>query len=110
ACEKPIDPKGPFEILSGKPDGFNPGFLVKAPDGRKYFFKFDQHALQPERMSMAEVIGSTIYHNVGFTVPCYEVIYFDRKALFIGKSAKLKNNKGEKVPLTESYLDQAFKD
>lgn len=109
ACAKPIDPKGPFEVLSAKPDGFNPGFLVKAPDGRKYFFKFDQHELQPERMSMAEVIGSLIYHSVGFTVPCYEVLYFDRAALVRGKSAMMKNERGEKIPMTDAFIDEAFK-
>jgi len=49
SCEM-IDPKGPFEVLGGKPDGLNPGFLVKAPNGKRYFFKFDGD--QPERATL----------------------------------------------------------
>ena len=109
ACGDAIDPQGPFEILSAKPDGWNPGFLVKAPTGKKYFFKFDQHEMQPERMSSAEVIGSLIYHSVGYFVPCYEVLFFERKSLHLTPKSMMKDRKGNKIPMTEAVLDEAFR-
>jgi hypothetical protein len=40
ACdENPPDPKGPWTIVAGKPNGKNPGFQVKHPNGKRYFFK-----------------------------------------------------------------------
>lgn len=109
ACKEPLDPEGPFEIISGKPDGWNPGFFIQAKNGNRYFFKFDQHELQPERMSMAEVVGSLLYHSIGFSVPCYEIVYFKRSALIRPPTATMKNKKGEKVPMDEAFVNEAFR-
>ncbi len=107
SCEEIIDPKGPFEVTGGKPDGLNPGFLIKTKTGKKYFFKFDG-ADQPERATSADVIGSKIYHAVGYPAPCNQVFYFDPKTLKLSPKATIKNAEGVKVPMTQADVQKAF--
>ena len=40
-CQTPLpDLKGPWTVKAAKPNGFNPGFFIKA-DGKRYLMKFD---------------------------------------------------------------------
>ena len=76
-----LDPAGPWVVTGAKPNGANPGFPIKAPDGRRYLIKFDG-TVQGPRATAADVIVSKIYHAAGFSVPCNEVVFFDRAILF----------------------------
>lgn len=106
ACDHEIDPAGPFEVIGGKPDGLNPGFLIQTKAGKKYFFKFDGDD-QPERATAADVIGSKLYHAVGYHAPCNQILYFDPKALVLSPKATIKRD-GKKVPMTQADVDKAF--
>lgn len=101
----PLDPgRGPWMIVSGKPDGANPGFMIKAPDGWKYLLKFDGPR-QPERATMADVVGAKIFHAAGYNVPCNEVVYFDDAVLQIAPGAKKENMYGETAPLERKDVE-----
>jgi hypothetical protein len=108
SCDHTIDPAGPFEVIGGKPDGLNPGFLIQTKAGKKYFFKFDVGE-QPERATAADVIGSKIYHFVGYHAPCNQIVYFDPKILSISPKATLRRADGRKTPMTQEDVNEAFK-
>ena len=100
-----LDPeRGPWTVVAAKPDGVNPGFFIKSPDGTKYLLKFDGHE-QPQRATAAEVVGSKLYHAFGFNVPCNEVVFFRPGLLTIAPDATRKNEYGETVPITRHDIE-----
>lgn len=107
-CTEPsIDPRGPWTVTGAKPNGANPGFPIKAADGRRYMVKFDG-VLQGPRATAADVVVSKIYHAAGFYTPCNEVVFFDRSILRIDPEAESENEEGVKVPMTDRDLDTVF--
>ena len=108
ACsETPPDPKGPWTVVSGKPDGANPGFQVKDATGQRYFFKPDGGRGQ-ERQSIADLIGTRVHHAAGFNTACTRVIYIHPSAFTISPKAKAENFVGDKVPFTPEMLKKAL--
>jgi hypothetical protein len=103
----PLDMNGPWTVTGAKPNGANPGFPIKAADGRRYMVKFDG-IVQGPRATAADVIVSKLYHAAGYAVPCNEVVFFDRSILRIDPEAMSKNAAGEKIPMTEKDLDIIF--
>lgn len=103
----PLDPSGPWTVTGAKPNGFNPGFIIKAANGVRYLIKFDGVA-QGVRPTAADVIGSRIYHAAGFFTPCNRVVYFDRGILKIDPDAKGEDEDGDEEPLTQEHLDVVF--
>jgi hypothetical protein len=107
-CKNPLlDIKGPWTVIGAKPNGANPGFPIKAADGRRYMVKFDG-VVQGPRPTAADVIGSKIYWAAGFDTPCNEVVFFDRSILRIDPKANAETPAGEKEPMTEKHLDVIF--
>ncbi len=107
-CKSPLpDPKGPWVIKSAKPNGFNPGFFIKASDGKRYLMKFDG-VVEGTRPTAADVVGTRLFHAAGYHVPCNRVVYFDRAILKIDPEAKSENERGEKVKLESADLDKVF--
>jgi hypothetical protein len=105
ACDgPPLDPNGPWTVKGAKPNGANPGFLIKATDGRRYLLKFDG-TLQGERATTADVLGSRIYHAVGYWAPCNTVVFFTRDILTIDPEAESEDDEGNDVPLTWADVD-----
>jgi hypothetical protein len=103
----PLDPNSQWTVAGAKPNGANPGFMIKAEDGRRYMIKFDG-VVQGSRATAADVIGSRVYHAAGYFVPCNEIVFFDRSILTIDPEAMGENSEGEKAPLTEEQLDRVF--
>ncbi len=107
-CTGPgLQPKGPWTVVAAKPNGANPGFFIKASDGRRYLLKFDG-PVQPQRATAADVIGSKIYYAAGFNVPCNQVVYFQKDILRIDPEATSENVYGEDVPIQPSDIDQVL--
>lgn len=107
-CTTPLpDRKGPWTIKAAKPNGYNPGFFVKASDGKRYLMKFDG-VVEGTRPTAADVIGTRVFHAAGYNVPCNRVVYFDRSILQIDPEAKSENERGEKVALEHEDLDAVF--
>ncbi len=108
ACRTPpLDPAGPWVATAAKPNGANPGFIIKGNDGRGYLLKFDGVS-QGARPTSADVSVSKLYHAVGFNPPCNRVVFFNRDIVEIDPEAKSENEHGEKVPMTMADLDKVF--
>jgi hypothetical protein len=69
ACKgrPPLSTDEKWKIIKAKPNGANPGFMIKAGDGRKYLVKFEVD--QVERASSADAIGSRLYYAAGSLAP-----------------------------------------
>lgn len=102
----PLDPQSSWEITGAKPNGAYPGFFIRA-GGQHYLLKFDS-AVQPGRATSADVIGSKIYHAVGYHTPCNEVVYFERDVLHIAEDATAEDRYGRKRPITEQDINQVL--
>lgn len=109
ACTTKIKPKGPYQIVGGKPDGANPGFFVKAANGRRYLFKFDG-LKQKERATSADVIGSLIYYAAGFRAPCNQIVFFERKDLKLPPNTYFRNVRGNKQLFEQKHIDNVLKE
>lgn len=105
--EAAADPAGPWTVIGGKPNGANPGFMVKHASGKTFLFKLDG-GTQGERASAADVIGSRIYHAAGYHAPCNRVAYIDPKSLTVSPTAKAEDFIGDKIPFTQQMLDAAL--
>ena len=106
-CSGPtLDPAGPWTIVSAKPDGANPGFIIEDDQGVRYLLKFDAKN-QAERATAADIIGSIIYWSAGYYTPCNRMVFFNRDVLKIGENATAKRF-GEKIPLTWDMLEVVF--
>lgn len=96
----PLDPaRGPWMVVSGKSEGSNRGFVIKAPDGHRYMVKIDG-ILRSQRQTAADVIGSKIYHAAGFFTPCNEIVHFRSDILKVANNAKHKDRYNRDAPLT----------
>jgi hypothetical protein len=102
-----IDLSGPWTVTDAKPNGANPGFIIRAADGRRYLLKFDGH-LQPERATSADVFGSRLYHAAGFWAPCNFIVFFDRDRLVVAEDATAEDEAGEERALTEADVEQVL--
>jgi hypothetical protein len=101
------DPPLPWTVSGAKPNGANPGFLIKDARGVRHLVKFDG-VVQGPRATAADVIVSKLFHAAGYSVPCNRVVFFDRQAVSIGQGATSENAAGEKEPLTQTHLDAVF--
>ena len=105
ACTDRLDAtQGPWVVVAAKPNGANPGFFIKAPNGKRYLLKADG-VLQPERNTAADVIGSKLFYAAGYHVPCYQVAYFDPKILTIAPDATAEDALGRDRPITQADVD-----
>jgi hypothetical protein len=94
---------GSWRVVSAKPDGATPGFVFEAPGGQRYLAKVDGASGSP-RASLADVLGSRMYHAAGYHVPCNSIAYFDASMLILDPGARAEDEVGRKVPLTEAHL------
>jgi hypothetical protein len=94
-----------WKVIRAKPNGANPGFMIKAQDGRKYLIKYEVD--QIERASSADAIGSRIYYAAGFDGPCNNIVFMKPDILEIADDAKTEED-GKKVPLAKHHLDKIF--
>jgi hypothetical protein len=111
ACkpEDVLDPdtakQGDYVIDQGKPNGASPGFRIKVGGKKKYMFKTD-FVKEPERPSAAAVIGTNIYHNVGFNTSCEQVVYADPKIFELKPGLKVTANDGVTRPFDKKALEK----
>ena len=99
--------QAPWTVTAAKPNGANPGFFIKAADGRRYLLKFDS-AQQPTRATGSDVLGSKLYHAAGFWTPCNEIVFFRADILKIDPEATAENDVGEDVPITKADIDKVL--
>jgi hypothetical protein len=103
-----LDPElGPWQVAGAKPDGANPGFLIKAPDGFRYLLKFDGKN-QPLRATSADVVGSKLYWAIGYHSVCNEIVLFRPDILQISPGAKTTTDLGDERPMTPDDLEKVL--
>ncbi len=106
-CATSVDPPTPWTVTGAKPNGANPGFMMKDARGVRYLVKFDG-VVQGPRATSADVIVSKLYHAAGYSVPCNQVVFFDRDLVSMGEGATSENAAGEEEPLTLAHLEEVF--
>ncbi len=99
-------PDGSWIIDKGKDNGATAGFRVKIPGKGKYMLKSD--GPMPERPSAASVIGSAVYHAVGFNISCEQVIYIKRSALKLTPGLTVTDNTSITHPFDEAALEKVL--
>ncbi len=108
ACpDELLDTAGPWMVIGAKPNGANPGFIIKGPNGNGWLLKMDGHK-QPERATTADVLGSRLYHAVGYHSPCNIVVFFDSKILKIDPDATTEDELGRDQPMTQDDVDRVL--
>jgi hypothetical protein len=100
-------PPTPWLVTGAKPNGANPGFIIKDASGQRHLVKFDG-VVQGPRATAADVIVSKLYHAAGYSVPCNRVVYFDPAEVSIREGAKAEDASDNEVPLTQSHLDAVY--
>jgi hypothetical protein len=97
----------PWTVVGAKPNGANPGFLIKDAKGQRHLVKFDG-VVQGPRATAADVIVSKLYHAAGYTVPCNRIVFFERSDVKIGAGATSETSSGKEEPLTQKHLEAVF--
>lgn len=100
---------GPWKLLSVKSEGITPGFRIEDSRGKRYFLKFDP-LTNPEMATAADVIGATFFHALGYHVPEYYLVRFDRQQLVLTPKATLTDPLGKRRAITERDVDEVLLD
>jgi hypothetical protein len=103
-----LTPAGPWVVTAAKPDGANPGFIIRGDDGNGYLLKMDGGPTAGERATAADVVGSRVYQAVGFHAPCNTVVFFDPEILALDPEATTSDPRGNKLPMTREDVEQVL--
>ena len=98
---------GVWTIVAAKTEGVTPGFRIRDTTGQQYLLKFDPlgHA---EMATAADVIGSMIFHALGYNVPQNYLVEFDPDSLEIDKDATIPDIRGMDRPIDRFDVDHAL--
>jgi len=88
-----------WPVVEGKSSGVTPGYRVMSPDGRLHQVKLDPPA-HPEMASGAEMIGSAIYHAIGYNVVEGYIVDVDPEAIVVAPTATTVDLAGRLRPMT----------
>ena len=78
-----------WPIVAGKAEGAQPGYRVQDPEKHLWQIEFDPPA-HPEMASAAEVIGTAIYHALGYNVVEVYVTDVDPAKIRIAPNARMR--------------------
>ena len=98
---------GPWVIRAGKNEGVTPGFRIKDSTGENYLIKFDPKR-QPEMATGADVIGSALFHALGYNVPENHLVEFYPEQLAIGEDVTIRDASGERK-MTRADVNAALR-
>ena len=97
-------------IVQGKDSGRQPGFRAvdpADPTGQIYQIEFDPRG-NPEMATGAEIIGTALYHALGYHVVDVYLVEIDRAALTIAPNATITVN-GRERAFTRRDLDRVLR-
>jgi hypothetical protein len=97
------DTGAPWTVVAGKSSGITPGFTIRDGRGDVYFLKFDPVA-HPNLATSVDVIGSKLFHAMGYNVPQNFVVRFRRDQLVVGAGAPLRRGP-KKRPMVPRDVD-----
>ena len=90
---------GPWEVIGHPTAGITPKFAIRDANGIVFMIKLDP-ADNPELASSVELIGTKIFHAIGYTVPEDFIAVLDPRQLIIGKDVRIKTEAGRERKLT----------
>ena len=95
-------------VSGGKSTGVQPGFRMTDSAGQLYQIEFDPPS-NPELASGAEIIGTALYHAIGYNTVDVYLAEIDRSLLVISQRATLRDPlNGKRRRLKKSDLDEVF--
>ena len=102
-----LDLDGPWTVVAAKPNGTNPGFIMRDAEGRGWLLKFNG-VNEGIRATTADVFGSRIYDAAGYFSPCNVVVFFDPEILEIGAEAETEDDVGNDIPMEQHHIQQVL--
>jgi hypothetical protein len=93
-----------WRVLTVRKYGIRPGLLIHDAKNQIYLLRFDP----PGRLEMstgAEMIGSRIFHALGYWVAQHQLVYFDRAQLVADPEGEDINAVDKATRLTEKDID-----
>ena len=93
-----------WRVLTVRKYGIRPGLLIRDASNKVYLLRFDP----PGRLEMstgASMIGSRIFHALGYWVAEHHLVYFDRKQLVADSEGEDIDAVGGVAPLHEEDID-----
>jgi len=99
-----------WTIVAGKNTGLQPGFravITGQADGQLYQLEFDPPA-NPEIATGAEMIGTLLYHALGYHVVENYIVHIDPATLTIDPKATYRDRDGRRQPFTRDTLQRVL--
>jgi len=96
---EPPNPEETWTVFRSKSQGITPGFEIKDESGDRYVIKLDPMEV-PELASAAEVIGTKIFHALGYHVPENYVVRVHPDRFAIERGTQVEDKFGDKSSLT----------
>jgi hypothetical protein len=93
-----------WRVLTVRKYGIRPGLLIRDARNKVYLLRFDP----PGRLEMstgASMIGSRIFHALGYWVAEHHLVYFDRAQLVADSEGEDIDAVGSAEPLQEEDID-----
>lgn len=101
-------PRLPLQVVAGKSGGINPGFVARDAEGRHFVVKFDTKD-NPEMQTSINTIVNRIFWTLGYNVANDTVFTFQPEDLGIAQGAAIKDEVGNKRPITQRDLDRVLR-
>jgi hypothetical protein len=92
-----------WRVVQLKTEGITPGLRILDGRNRMYQIKFDPDS-NPELSSAADIIGTKLFHALGYHVPQNYLVHFRRDQLVLARNAVIKDNQGKKRRMTGQDL------
>ncbi len=96
---------GPWTVIGRPGSGITPKFTIKDANGVTFVVKLDPPEA-PELASSVELIGTTIFHAIGYNVPEDFIASLDPAQLDIAPGTTFKSKDGSKQPLEMSDVQR----
>jgi hypothetical protein len=107
-AQGPGDGRGPapgaWTVVSSKREGATPGFVVLDADGERWFIKFDP-ADRLEMTTGAEIVGTKLFHAIGYHVPQNAIAFIRREDLVVTGESTTIGMSGASRPMRASDVD-----
>ena len=95
----------PWQVIKGKAEGVTPGMTIRDSRGRSYMLKFDPLDY-PELASAADVIGSKFFYALGYNVPEYYIVSFERSQLVPDPKSRFVDSRGRERAMEQKDIDE----
>jgi hypothetical protein len=97
--------EGPWTVIGRPGTGVTPKFTIRDATGAVFVIKLDPPQA-PELASSVELIGTKIFHAIGYNVPEDFIASLDPKTLTVAPGTTFKTTNGTKRPLTLADLER----